>query len=168
MLDTFDDLYIFDFFGFEVAIDLETTQSWYADAKPRRRLYDKTTEVRNFRVAAKKLLLPDFVLELLDELGIPPQKATFITYIRTDEDGNDHYQFSYRLAGYIISGYLPGVDPDDYAKLPWGNPDGRCIHEISLIIAPTFPEPHFDLEFHATIPWMLDEPKRLGYSGDMQ
>lgn len=115
-------------------------------------------DVRNFRAAAKKRLLPDFVLELLDELGIPPQKATLITYSGTDKDGKVHYQFSYRLSGYIMSGYLPGVDPDAYASAMWGDYDGRCIHEPSPIVAPTFPEPHFDLEFCATVPWMLDEP----------
>ena len=153
----------YDFFGFEVAVDLETTQSWYAAAKPQRRRYDKGIEVRNFRAAAKKRLLPDYVLELLDELGIPPQKATLITYIGTDKDGNVHYEFSYRVAGNILSGYLPEVDPDVYASLPFPKgANGRCIHEPSPIVAPTFPEPHFDLEFAAIVPWMLDEPKLEG------
>ena len=153
-------LEIFEFFDFEVAVDLETTQNWYAAARPQRRRYDKGIAVRNFRAAAKKRLLPDYVLELLDELGIPPQKATFITYLSTDKDGNVHYEFSYRVAGHILSGYLPGVDPDVYASLPFASgANGRCIHEPSPIIAPTFPEPHFDLEFVAIVPWMLDEPK---------
>ncbi len=86
-----ENLNIFEFFGFKVAIDLETTQSWYAAEKPRRRRFDKRVDVRNFRAAAKKRLLPDFVLELLDELGIPPQKATLITYSGTDKDGKVHY-----------------------------------------------------------------------------
>ena len=62
----------YDFFGIEVEVDLETTQSWYAAAKPQRRLYDKSEEVRNFCAAARKRLLPDYVLEHLDALGIPP------------------------------------------------------------------------------------------------
>ena len=153
----------YDFFGFEVAVDLETTQSWYAAAKPQRRLYDKSEEVRNFRAAARKRLLPDYVLEHLDALGIPPQKATFITCTYMDKDGTGCYQFSYRIAGNILSGYLPGVDPDVYASLPFASgANGRCIHEPSPIIAPTFPEPHFDLEFAAIVPWMLDEPKLEG------
>ena len=150
----------FKFFGFEAEVDLETTQSWYAAVKRQRRLYDKATDVRNFRAAARKRQLPDFVLEQLDELGIPPQKATLITYLRTDEDGNVHYEFSYRMAGNILSGYLPEVDPDVYVSLPFPKgANGRCIHEPSPIVAPTFPEPHFDLEFAAIVPWMLDEPK---------
>ena len=153
-------LEIFEFFGFEAEVDLETTQSWYAAVKRQRRLYDKATDVRNFRAAARKRQLPDFVLEQLDELGIPPQKATLITYLRTDEDGNVHYEFSYRMAGNILSGYLPEVDPDVYVSLPFPKgANGRCIHEPSPIVAPTFPEPHFDLEFAAIVPWMLDEPK---------
>lgn len=153
-------LEIFEFFDFEVAVDLETTQSWYAAAKPQRYRYNKGIDARNFHAAAKKRLLPDYVLELLDELGIPPQKATLITYLRTDEDGNVHYEFSYRMAGNILSGYLPEVDPDVYVSLPFPKgANGRCIHEPSPIVAPTFPEPHFDLEFAAIVPWMLDEPK---------
>ena len=72
----------FKFFGFEAEVDLETTQSWYAAVKRQRRLYDKATDVRNFRAAARKRQLPDFVLEQLDELGIPPQKATYINRVR--------------------------------------------------------------------------------------
>jgi len=153
-------LEIFEFFDFEVAVDLETTQSWYAAAKPQRRLYDKSEEVRNFRAAARKRLLPDYVLEHLDALGIPPQKATFITCTYMDKDGTGCYQFSYRIAGNILSGYLPGVDPDDYIRVvPRRGDKGRCIHEINPTIPPKVPKPHVDLEFYVKqLPWALDEP----------
>ena len=141
----------FKFFGFEAEVDLETTQSWYAAVKRQRRLYDKATDVRNFRAAARKRQLPDFVLEQLDELGIPPQKATYITYVYTDRNGNDRYQFSYRIAGNVLK------VPQKVGR------KGACIHERNPIIAPTFPKPHFDVEFYATVPWVLDEPKLLGW-----
>ena len=162
----------YNFFGCEVEVDLETTQSWYAAAKPQRRLYDKEANTRNFRALARKRQLPAFVLEHLDKLGIPPQKATYIQFQCAEEDGTDRYAFSYRIAGNILSGYLPGVDPDDYARLylvdldddaewPWADL-GRCIHEPSPICPPEFPKPHFDLEFYASLPWVLDEPRKEG------
>ena len=147
--DFIDEMLKCDFFGYETEVDLKATQSWYADAKPRRRLYDKAAEVRNFRAAARKRQLPDFVLEKLDQLGIPPQKATLITYVYTDEDGNDRYQFSYRLAGEILKA------PKEHGT------EGDCLHEPSPICPQDFPEPHFDLEFYAAVPWVLDEPKTL-------
>lgn len=77
-----------------------------------------------------------------------------------DKDGTGHYQFSYRIAGNILSGYLPGVDPDDYIRVPPRRGDkGRCIHEIDPTIPPKVPKPHVDLEFYVKqLPWALDEP----------
>lgn len=140
----------FKFFGFEAEVDLETTQSWYAAAKPQRRGYDKSANTRNFRAAARKRLLPDFVLEQLDALGIPPQKATYIVYVQTDRKKNDYYEFSYRIAGKV-------------RKVPKKESrQGRCIHEPSPLCPQKFPQPHFDLEFYAIVPWVLDEPKLEG------
>ena len=42
-------------------------------------------------------------------------------------------------------------------ELPdWG--ESYCCHEPYPYGAPGFPEPHFDLEFWVTLPWVLDEP----------
>lgn len=35
----------------------------------------------------------------------------------------------------------------------------HCCHDPYPYGAPNFPEPHFDLEFYATLPWVLDEAK---------
>lgn len=84
-----------------------------------------------------------------DKLGIPPEKATYVCQIYPDGDGQ-HYQFSYRIAGNILSGEA-------------ATGAGRCCHEPYPYGAQEFPEPHFDLEFWVTLPWVLDEP---GLSND--
>lgn len=83
---------------------------------------------------------------------IPPEKATYVCQIDSNEDGK-HDQFSYRIAGNILC--------EETSK-----GIGRCCHEPYPYGAPGFPEPHFDLEFWLTLPWVLDEqgsdPKREG------
>lgn len=58
-------------------------------------------DCRNFLALARKRQLPAFVLEQLDKLGIPPEKATYVCQMFPDGDGQ-HYQFSYHIAGNIL------------------------------------------------------------------
>lgn len=131
------------FFGFEVEVDQKDTQHWYAAAKE---WACDCGDCRNFLALARGRHLPAFVLEKLDKLGIPPEKATYVCQMYPDGDGQ-HYQFSYRIAGNILSGEATGEA-------------GRCCHEPYPYGAPGFPEPHFDLEFWVTLPWVLDEPRK--------
>ena len=89
--------------------------------------------------------MPPAVIETLEALGIPPEKATYVGELYTDDAGI-HYQFSYRLAGTILAG------PE--RETP-GNP-GHCCHEPYPYGAPDFPSPHFDLEFFAVLPWAAE------------
>ena len=131
------------FFGFETAVDQERTQRWYASAGE----WDcDCGDCRNFLALARKRQLPAFVLEHLDKLRIPPEKATYVCQMYPDGDGQ-HYQFSYRVAGNILSGETAEAA-------------GRCCHETYPYGAPGFSEPHFDLEFWLTLPWVLDEPRK--------
>lgn len=129
-------------FGFLTEIDEESTRSWYADA-------DEWScdcgDCRNFLALAREKQLPALVLEQLDKLGIPPEKATYVCQMYPEGDGQ-HYQFSYRIAGRILGG-----EETEAAA--------RCCHEPYPHGAPGFPEPHFDLEFWITLPWVLDEPR---------
>lgn len=133
-------------FGSIVEIDEESTHHWYADAEE---WGCDCGDCRNFLALARERHLPTFVLEQLDKLGIPPEKATYVCQIYPDGDGQ-HYQFSYRIAGNILSGEA-------------ATGAGRCCHEPYPYGAQEFPEPHFDLEFWVTLPWVLDEP---GLSND--
>ena len=90
------------------------------------------------------------MLEILDDLGIPPEKATYVCEIYHD-GGGLHYQVSYRIAGRILKG-----DETALVSREWGQ--CRCCHETYPYGAPGFPEPHFDLEFWMTLPWVLSEP----------
>lgn len=126
-------------FGYAVEIDRNATENWYAQAKP----WGCTcAHCSNFLKAAKKRLLPESVLAALDALCLPPEKATYVGELYTDEAGI-HYQFSYRICGNILAA-------------PSEQTDMRCCHEPYPYGAPDFPEPHFDLEFYAVLPW-IDE-----------
>ncbi len=128
-------------FGSQVTINTESTQNWYAAFTG----WDcDCAYCHNFISLAKRRQLPRQVLAVLDELGIPAEKATYVCQLYPNEDGQ-LYQFSYRLAGTILS-------PSPTEEL------GRCGHEPYPFGAPGFPEPHFDLDFCLTLPWVLDEP----------
>ena len=131
----------FDLHGFQVEIDEAATKDWY----------DKADEwgcdcgdCRYFVALAKKRELPAVVLELLDEFGIAPEKATYVCEMLT-EDYWILYQFSYRMVGNILK------ERED--KVPdLGKVEVRCCHEPYPYGAPGFPEPHFDLEFWVRLP----------------
>lgn len=133
---------LYSFFNFQVEADKTATRDWYARSKGW--AYD-CGHCRNFLTLARRRELPMTVSENLDKLGIPPEKATYVGALDPDEDGLC-YQFSYRIAGNILSGEADTKE------------SGRCLHETYPYGAPGFPEPHFDLEFCLTLPWVLDEP----------
>jgi len=125
-----------------VDIDLQATREWYAKAAP---WGCSCGHCRNFLRLAQSGALPAFVLDILATLGIPPEKATYVCEICPDGDGH-LYELSYRIAGTILS-----QAPDGTASTV------RCCHEPYPYGAPGFPEPHFDLEFWLTLPWMPEE-----------
>lgn len=128
-----------ELWGSFVEMDRAATQSWYAQASP---WGCDCGHCRNFLNLARKKALPTPVLDTLEALGIPPEKATYVCQIYPDGDGH-LYQFSYRIAGTVrLEG--PAVSRD------WG--EGRCCHEPYPHGAPEFPQPHFDLEFWASLP----------------
>lgn len=71
-------------FGFLTEIDEESTRSWYAAS-------DEWScdcgDCRNFLALARERQLPALVLEQLDKLGIPPEKAPM--YVRCTPKGMD-------------------------------------------------------------------------------
>lgn len=134
-------------FDFRTDADKIATRGWYVQSKG----WDcDCGHCRNFLTLARERKLPLSVLEILDNLGIAPEKATYVCEIYHD-GGGLLYQFSYRIAGRILSG-----DETALASREWGQ--GRCCHETYPYGAPDFPEPHFDLEFWLTLPWVLNEP----------
>jgi len=130
--------------NYQVEIDKNATAKWYEK-------YDgwgcECGHCRNFLKLANKRELPKRIMDILNGLDIPLEKATYVCELFTDEAGI-HYQFSYRIAGTIIEALIT----DDET---WN--EERCCHESYPYGAPDFPKPHFDLEFYATLPWVLDE-----------
>ena len=129
-------------FGYTVEIDEHATDRWYREAEE---WGCECGHCRNFLAHAKAASLPTEVTDILSTLGIPPAKATYVGELY-EENGLHLYQFSYRIAGNILSS--PSAESTKYI--------GRCCHEIYPYGAPDFPEPHFDLEFYAKLPWLIE------------
>ena len=130
-----------DLCGYQVSMDEKATQTWYASAGE---WGCKCGHCRNFLSLAQNRGLPATIIEMLDGLGIPLEKATYVCELYTDDKGI-HYQFSYRIAGEILE---ESVKNDGKAG---------CCHDPYPYGAPGFPEPHFDLEFYETLPWVLQD-----------
>ena len=126
-----------DIFGYQVEIDEEGTREWYNKAN---QWGCECEGCKHFIDLAIKRELPTEVLETLEEFGIAPEKATYVCKILTEEE-QSLYQFSYRIAGNILSDEVDDV-----------NCLGKCCHEIYPHGAPGFPTPHFDLEFWVRLP----------------
>ena len=128
--------------SYQVEIDENATEKWY-------KTYDgwgcDCGHCRNFLKLAKRRELPQQIMQTLDELGLAPEKATYVCELYTDDSGM-LYQFSYRIAGSIVA-----APENENVE------EGHCCHEPYPYGAPDFPQPHFDLEFFARLPWVLDE-----------
>jgi len=152
--------------GSWVEIDEASTRDWYATAEG----WDcPCGDCRNFLALARARRLPPWVLETLETLYIPPEKATYVCQLYADGDGQ-HYQFSYRIAGSILSEEATGEATEgatgeaieNAMKAATGetaNQAGWCWHEPYPHGAPGFPAPHFDLAFELTLPWVLEETR---------
>ena len=135
----------YDLGNFRAEIDMDATADWYARSNG---WGCECGHCRNFLRLAGNRDLPPHILQILDELGLPPEKATYVGELYTDAAGI-HYQFSYRLAGKMTE--IPGADTPEHTE------NGHFCHEPYPHGAPGFPEPHFDLEFFASLPWVLEE-----------
>jgi len=78
-----------NFGNFQVELDVDATTKWYAQSKG---WGCECSHCRNFLELANKKELPKHIIEILDELNISPEKATYVCELFTDETGI-HYQF---------------------------------------------------------------------------
>ena len=147
----------FSWYGYEVEVDEAATRNWYAQAED---WGCECGHCRNFLALARERRLPEEILEILDSLSIPPEKATYVCELYYEDDWAEKgllYQFSWRAAGKILA--QPGEERGSWGpvvKRPWGGL--QLGHEDYPYGAPDFPEPHFDLEGGMYLPWVLDEP----------
>ena len=135
-----------DLFGYSVEIDTKLTKDWYIQSKGWNCVCG---HCRNFMKIVEEDNLPEEVTGILNELDIPVEKPTYVCEIHHD-DKELLYQFSYRIAGNILTEKNKGT------SFEWGQV--RCCHEPYPYGAPDFPSPYFDLEFWVMLPWVLEEP----------
>ncbi len=131
----------YNLFGYLVEIDEKATKEWYDKADE---WGCECEDCRHFVALAKKRELPSAVIEILDQFGIAPQKATYVCEMITEEH-KVLYQFSYRMVGNILK-VIDGGEND----FGWGAV--YCVHEPYPYGAPGFPAPHLDLEFWVRFP----------------
>lgn len=130
--------------NYQVEIDKDATAKWYKESEG---WGCECGNCRNFLKLVEMKKLPLYITQILDDLDISPEKATYVCELYTDNRGI-LYQFSYRIVGTIID--APSKESVEA---------GHCCHESYPYGAPNFPEPHFDLRFFETLPWVLDEPQ---------
>lgn len=133
--------------GCRVQVDEEATRAWYARAEE---WNCDCGHCRNFLALARGRELPAELLDILDGLTIPPEKATYVCELY-HEGSMLHYQVGYRLSGYLLD--RPGCPRPE----PWGL-EGCTQERFAPFEAPGFPAPSFELDLSLRLPWMLDEP----------
>lgn len=134
------------FGDYQVEVDEEATRDYYRDSIE----WDCTCgHCRNFVLLARERRLPEEMLELLDKLGIPPQKASYVCALY-DKDEKPYYQVDYRIAGRVLKEPKKIIPPSDKFTL-------HCGWEIAPGTADDFPEPFFDLMLFFWLPWVLPE-----------
>ena len=145
-------------YGYTVELDETAVRDWYAQAGE----WGCTCgHCRNFLALARRRQLPEELLDLLDSLSLPPEKATYVCELYHADDWREKgllYQLSWRLAGKIVdrpAGPDNGVGWGPLVSRPWG---GLMLGHETCPVEPEFPAPHFDVSCTLYLPWMLDEP----------
>ena len=133
--------------GYQVEVDEETTRAYYSDSIE----WECTCgHCRNFVLLAQERRLPVDILALLDKLGIPPEKASYVCELY-DKDEKIYYQVNYRLAGRVLEG-------PEKAASSLGETGLLCGRETAPGSADDFPEPLFDLMYFLWLPWIDNIP----------
>lgn len=125
-------------------VDTDATEKWYASSEG---WSCKCGHCRNFLKLASNRGLPQYIVRILNELNIPPEKPTYVSELYTDREGV-HYHFSYRIAGQIL-GVVPAEQGANHMNI-------QCWQDPYPYGAPNFPEPYFDLAFFVVLPWVLE------------
>ena len=146
-------------YGYTAEVDEQTTKDYYAQAPD----WDCICgHCRNFVALARARKLPAEILEILDELRIPPEKATYVCELYYDEGWREKgllYEVSWRVAGTVMK----QPESRENEGTPWGPPaqlrdTWLMLGHETCPVAENFPQPHFDLDISLYLPWMLDEP----------
>lgn len=138
---------IYTWGNFRVEVDEEATRAWYEQAEE----WDCTCgHCRNFVLLVREGQLPEELLALLDKLGVPPEKASYVCELYEKEE-KLYYQVNYRMAGRVLEGPESG-------SIPFGGLELSCGREAAPGPTDNFPEPYFDLMFFLWLPWIDNIP----------
>ena len=91
----------FSWYGYEAEVDMQATRDWYEKAEE---WGCACGHCRNFLALARARKLPEEILAILDELSIPPEKATYVCEL-DDRDWKEKgllYEISWRVAGEVV------------------------------------------------------------------
>lgn len=133
--------------GFRAEADAETTRAWYLHEGDE--WYCMCGPCRNFAALAKKRQLPSELLDLLDRLSIPPEKATYVC----EMDGAGLCELTWNVSGRLL-------EEGEAVSTDWG---GWALEPRGKYYQPSdayedFPDPCFVLHAFVRLPWILDEP----------
>ena len=134
--------------GFRAEAGAEATREWYAHQGDE--WYCMCGHCRNYVTLAKRRQLPEELLSLLDRLGIPPEKATYVCEL----DGKLLYELCWNVSGRLLE------KSGEAASTPWGS---WCLEDREDQYQPSgdyleYPAPCFILHVFIRLPWVLDEP----------
>ena len=134
--------------GFRAEADGETTGEWYLHEGDE--WYCMCGHCRNFVALAKKRQLPAELLELLDRLSIPPEKATYVC----EMDGEGLYELCWNISGRLLE------EGEKAVETAWGSwaLEPRDKYPQPSDAYDDFPDPCFILHVFLRLPWVLDEP----------
>jgi hypothetical protein len=132
-----------------------------ADIEKTREFYNKGTEIcnclycNNFVEACKQL--DTSVATVFSRLGISPTMPGHLSENPTTEDGIREYLGKYHLVGRLLEGELCTTSNwKDTNTVRIKNFTSGFSKDLEFV-PKEFPNPVLQLEFVATIPWVLDE-----------
>ena len=140
-----------------IEVNEDATQDYYAESME----WDCTCgHCRNFVFLARERLLPGDMLEFLDTLRLPPEKATYVFELNGQED-DLLYRVTYRVVGRIVENpnrkeqgktLALGDERMENGTILW------CSPAEGPTSAKDFPEPCFDITFELNLPWKDGKP----------
>jgi hypothetical protein len=115
-------------------------------------------DCRNF-AAARDRAYPAEVLTLLDRLGINPSREAEVYFTGETESGLRLYGVWFHFVGSVVR----GSDTDSALVLELGEHFKMYFtNHVTLVQEPLGGHEVAQLEFWATVPWVLDEPEPKG------
>lgn len=132
--------------AYEIDVDVEATRAYYAGYTAAEWNCD-CAGCRNFARAAEQL--PEMLREYLAKLGLEADKPVHITPEVAQEGGTKLF-----YTGWY---HLRGTLPHEVQTVPLPDCDA-CLTTDCTVLSREVLSPLLQLDFSATLPWVLEEP----------